>query len=324
MLQHIPTHVIAGPLGAGKTTLIRHLMSQRPANERWAVLVNEFGQIGLDAALLSRDETGVAIGEVAGGCLCCVNGVPFQVGLSRLLRSAKPDRLFIEPSGLGHPLQLLEQLTQAPWTGVLDVQPLVMVMDAQALARGELLAEAQLQAQLKAGVLIFNKSASVDGATRLLISSRFAEQRGIWTDQGKLDLSDLPASFANPSCLAAPSPLPVERSLPALPALWTDPERPICLAQQGEGGWSVGWRWHPTQRLDEALLSDALRRWPWKRAKGVIHSSQGWRSFNGLNGELQDWRSSEWRKDSRLELIFDHPQALEALQAAMARCQLSA
>ena len=44
MLHNIPTHVIAGPLGAGKTSLIQHLMAQKPAHERWAVLVNEFGQ----------------------------------------------------------------------------------------------------------------------------------------------------------------------------------------------------------------------------------------------------------------------------------------
>jgi len=67
MLQNIPTHLIAGPLGAGKTSPIRQLMAQRQPDERWAVLVNEFGQVGLDAALLSRDEDGIAIGEVAGG-----------------------------------------------------------------------------------------------------------------------------------------------------------------------------------------------------------------------------------------------------------------
>lgn len=67
MLQNIPTHVIAGPLGAGKTSLIKHLLAQRPAGERWAVLINEFGQIGLDAALLTQDADGIALGEVAGG-----------------------------------------------------------------------------------------------------------------------------------------------------------------------------------------------------------------------------------------------------------------
>ncbi len=67
MLKNIPTHVIAGPLGAGKTSLIRHLLAQRPAHERWAVLINEFGLIGLDAALLTTDDDGIALGEVAGG-----------------------------------------------------------------------------------------------------------------------------------------------------------------------------------------------------------------------------------------------------------------
>ena len=48
MLSQIPTHLIAGPLGAGKTSLLRALLAQRPAEERWAILINEFGQIGLD------------------------------------------------------------------------------------------------------------------------------------------------------------------------------------------------------------------------------------------------------------------------------------
>jgi len=184
MLQNIPTHVIAGPLGAGKTSLIRQLMAQRPASERWAVLVNEFGQVGLDAALLSRDEDGIAIAEVAGGCLCCVNGTPFEVGLGRLLRKARPDRLFIEPSGLGHPLQLLKQLSQAPWLGVLAVQPLVMVVDAQALMRGEPLPCAQLDALSAASLLIFNKSEGVDEKHRLLINKEFPAIPGVWTKQG--------------------------------------------------------------------------------------------------------------------------------------------
>ena len=47
MLQNIPTPVIAGPLGAGKTSLIKHLLTQKPAHERWAILINEFGLIGL-------------------------------------------------------------------------------------------------------------------------------------------------------------------------------------------------------------------------------------------------------------------------------------
>ncbi|QXH35870.1 CobW family GTP-binding protein [Pseudomonas muyukensis] len=320
MLRNIPTHVIAGPLGAGKTSLLRQLLDQRPANERWAVLVNEFGQIGLDAALLSRDDAGIAIGEVAGGCLCCVNGAPFQVGLARLLRKARPDRLLIEPSGLGHPLQLLEQLRQAPWSGVLAVQPLLMVLDGAALARGEGLPPAQQQALQQAGLLVINKADAVDEPTRLLITAQLPEVPAIWSAFGALALEALPASLAQ-AC-AAPATLPVDNGTASLPALWADPRQPIRQAQQGDGGWSSGWRWHPSQRFDDAALGRVLEQWPWRRAKGVIHSAAGWMSFNGLDRGALDWRPSEWRNDSRIELIFAQPQSLQALHVAIEACRL--
>lgn len=322
MLQNIATHVIAGPLGAGKTSLIRQLLAQRPATERWAVLVNEFGQIGLDAALLSRDEDGVAIGEVAGGCLCCVNGMPFQVGLARLLRKARPDRLFIEPSGLGHPLQLLKQLGQAPWTGVLNVQPMIMVLDALSLARGEPLPETQNQALSAANLLIFNKSKAVDEQRRLLITQQLPDLPSYWTEHGEFPLVQLPKFSTSDLANSAEIELPVENTSAPLAALWTDPSQPICLAQQGEGGWSIGWRWHPSQRFDVSRLQAFLRAWPWRRAKGVIHSAGGWQSFNGLQASAVDWHSSEWRKDSRIELIFAQQQPASALQSALAACRL--
>ncbi|CAM3637999.1 Zinc-binding GTPase YeiR [Pseudomonas reidholzensis] len=321
MLQNIPTHVIAGPLGAGKTSLIRQLMEQRPANQRWAVLVNEFGQIGLDAALLSRDEDGVEISEVAGGCLCCVNGTPFQVGLARLLRKARPDRLFIEPSGLGHPLQLLNQLGQAPWAGVLSVQPLVMVLDAQALARGEPLPQAQREAIGAAGLLIGNKSSAVDESHRLLINKEFSNKPVVWTEHGKLPLERLLEFSTSAPVALVTTDLPVDNATASLATLWTDPKAPIVLAQQGEGGWSIGWRWHPSQQFDSAQVERFLKAWAWRRAKGVIHSEAGWQSFNGLAGGAVDWQPSAWRRDSRIELISDQQQPAEALQAALAACR---
>jgi len=324
MLQNIPTHVIAGPLGAGKTSLIRQLMAQRPAAERWAVLVNEFGQIGLDAALLAHDQDGIAIAEVAGGCLCCVNGMPFQVGLGRLLRKARPDRLFIEPSGLGHPLQLLGQLRRAPWLGVLAVQPLVVVVDAQALARGEPLCEAQQQALDAAARVVLNKSEAVDEKAKLLISKEISKNRGLWTNHGRITFQELPISSTGEKSAISVDNFAVDINIPSRPTggLWTDPRVPICSAQDGEGGWSIGWRWHPSQCFDAQRLAGFLEAWAWRRAKGVIHSLEGWQSFNGLNGTLPDWQSSEWRRDTRIELIFDQPQPQLALQQALDECRV--
>ncbi|MFJ4193784.1 CobW family GTP-binding protein [Pseudomonas sp. NPDC089534] len=322
MLQNIPTHVIAGPLGAGKTSLIRQLMAQRPAHERWAVLINEFGRIGLDAALLTRDADGIALGEVAGGCLCCVNGAPFQIGLGRLLRKARPDRLFIEPSGLGHPAQLLKQLGEAPWQGVLAVQPCVLVLDAQALAQGNALPDTQQQALASAGLLLLNKSENLAEPTRQAIAARLPALRMIWTEQARMPLSELPGLAAQ--AVAGAQPLSVPKALAQMPAVWSDPAQPICLSQAQGDGWSIGWRWHPGQVFDGAGVGQWLESLDWRRAKLVIHRADGWRSMNALDGVLAHWQISEWRKDSRIELIFAEPQDAAGLQAGLERCRIKA
>jgi G3E family GTPase len=321
MLQNIPTHVIAGPLGAGKTSLIKHLLAQRPANERWAVLINEFGQIGLDAALLTRDADGIALGEVAGGCLCCVNGAPFQIGLGRLLRKARPDRLFIEPSGLGHPAQLLRQLQEAPWLGVLAVQPSVLVLDAQALAAGKPLPVTQQEALGSAGLLLLNKSENLDTGDRERIVAQLPARRVYWTQQARLPLSELPGLEAK--AVAGVDNFIQPKGMAQMPTVWTDPEVPICLSQEQEGGWSIGWRWHPSQTFDSARVGRWLESLAWRRAKVVIHSSDGWVSANALDNSPLAWQPSEWRRDSRIELIFSEPQQVDSLQSALADCRLN-
>lgn len=318
MLQHIPTHVIAGTLGAGKTSLIRQLLAQRPAHERWAVLINEFGQIGLDAALLTQSADGIALGEVAGGCLCCVNGAPFQIGLGRLLRKSRPDRLFIEPSGLGHPAQLLRQLNVAPWIGVLAVQPCVLVVDAQALINGRQLPEAQREILCEAGLLVLNKSEHLTDAERARLTAQLPDLEMHWTEQAALPFDRLPrrADFSK----AAVDNVPLPQGPAPVPAVWASLDQPICLYQQQGGGWSIGWRWHPSRRFDTQALAQWLQGLGWKRAKLVVHGASGWASANALEGAPLHWRDSEWRQDSRIELIFDEPQATQVLQAALASC----
>ncbi|SFO41701.1 Cobalamin synthesis protein cobW C-terminal domain-containing protein [Pseudomonas syringae] len=321
MLQNIPTHVIGGPLGAGKTSLIKRLLAQKPAHERWAILINEFGQIGLDAALLTTDADGIALGEVAGGCLCCVNGVPFQIGLGRLLRKARPDRLLIEPSGLGHPAQLMTQLREAPWRGVLDVQPGVVVLDAQAMLAGQPLPSTQQEALAHAGLVVMNKSEQLDDVARQALAEQLLPHALIWTRHGELPLSRVPG-FASGTAVdkQAVDKLMLPNGVGHLPALWTDPKVPICLSQVSDEGWSIGWRWHPSQRFDLQRILHWLESLDWRRAKMVIHSEGGWYSGNVVDGAPLAWQISEWRQDSRLELIFSTAQDVDKLQAQMAEC----
>lgn len=321
MLNQIPTHLIGGPLGAGKTSLIRSLMSQKPADERWAVLINEFGQIGLDAALLSTDEMGISLAEVAGGCLCCVNGVPFQVGLSRLLRKAQPDRLLIEPSGLGHPAELFSQLGAPPWREVLALQPSVTVLDAAALARGEALPASQQQALPQSGLLLLNKSEDLTQVDRERIAAQLPSLPLRWTQQGELPIDELPG-------LVTPGGLDrIQADLPAVTSqvlanVWLDPTQPFWQTQGNNDGWSIGWRWHPSQRFDLQRLAQSLGGLGWQRAKLVMQGAEGWRSANALPGEPLAFKPSEWRKDSRLELIFNEPKDAEILSALIQDCRL--
>lgn len=318
MLEQIPTHLIAGPLGAGKTSLIRALLAQKPAGERWAVLINEFGQIGLDAALLHRDDSGISFAEVAGGCLCCVNGVPFQIGLGRLLRKARPDRLLIEPSGLGHPVELLQQLRQPPWDQVLALQPSVVVLDAAALARHEALPPQQQDIAEQAGLLVLNKSETLDAQAREQLTQRLPKRPLCWTQQGRLSLDQLPLIDTSARADAVAPALPSGSAPPA--TVWLDPQQPIIQVHAAAEGWSIGWRWHPSRRFDIAQVSQWLAALPWQRAKLVLHGEQEWLSANALGGAPLEFKPSEWRRDSRLELIFSEVQEKEGLADGLGRC----
>ncbi|MCY1399882.1 Zinc-binding GTPase YeiR [compost metagenome] len=314
MLRQIPTHVIGGPLGAGKTSLIRHLLGLRPAGERWAVLVNEFGQVGLDAALLATDADGVALGEVAGGCLCCVNGVPFQVGLSRLLRKARPDRLFIEPSGLGHPAQLLKQLREPPWQGVLALQPTLLVLDAAALDAGAELPQSQREALADAALLLLNKAEGLDDAARRRVQGQLPELPLRWTSQGELSLSELPMQ-AVPAEAAEPP-----QAAGAAPASVLLREHPLRHSHSADGRHAVGWRFHRDWRFRRAQLDAWLAGLAGLlRAKAVLHCEDGWQACNRVTGDGA-WQTSAWRRDSRIELIFDREPDARALHDGLLRC----
>ncbi len=146
------TNLITGFLGSGKTTSILHLLAQKPADEKWAVLVNEFGEVGIDGALLA--DSGALLKEIPGGCMCCVNGLPMQVGLNTLLRQGKPDRLLIEPTGLGHPKQILDILTAAVYEPWIDLRATLCILDPRQLLDERAVSNDNFRDQLAAADII--------------------------------------------------------------------------------------------------------------------------------------------------------------------------
>lgn len=120
------------------------------------MLVNEFGEVGIDGALLSS--SGAMIKEIPGGCMCCVNGLPMQVGLNTLLRQGKPDRLLIEPTGLGHPKQILDLLTAPVYEPWIDLRATLCLLDPRQLLDDKAVANENFRDQLaSADVIVANK-----------------------------------------------------------------------------------------------------------------------------------------------------------------------
>ena len=150
-----PTNIITGFLGSGKTTAILNLLKNKPANENWAVLVNEFGEIGIDGAILTQQ--GTLVKQVPGGCMCCAAGVPTSAAITSLLRS-KPDRLIIEPTGLGHADKILATLMSDQFREHIDLKATLALVDPRNLSNPKYLSNDNFIEQLSiADVVIGNK-----------------------------------------------------------------------------------------------------------------------------------------------------------------------
>ena len=95
----VPVHVLSGFLGSGKTTLLNRLLAALPAGTRPAIVVNDFGAVAVDGALVDRGRYAVA--ELASGCVCCTLSAPLQEALSALLDDEQPDTILMETTGPG-------------------------------------------------------------------------------------------------------------------------------------------------------------------------------------------------------------------------------
>jgi G3E family GTPase len=120
-------HLISGFLGTGKTTALKSLMAQKNSDEKWVIIVNEFGEIGIDGAVLS--DNGIPVAEIAGGCLCCVAGPQMSNTVAKMLRDVAPDRLMIEASGLAHAASVIDELKTPPLDQSLEIGAVFTVVD---------------------------------------------------------------------------------------------------------------------------------------------------------------------------------------------------
>lgn len=139
-LEKTPVTIVTGFLGAGKTTLIRHLL-QNPGGRRLAVLVNEFGDVGVDGDLIracaDADCPEANILELTNGCICCTVADEFIPAIERLMAlDPRPDHIVIETSGLALPKPLLKAFDWPALRSRITIDGVVAVADAEAVAAG--------------------------------------------------------------------------------------------------------------------------------------------------------------------------------------------
>ncbi|MDV2467617.1 CobW family GTP-binding protein [Acinetobacter chinensis] len=329
--RQVPVHIISGFLGAGKTTLLQSLLAQKPAHEVWAVLMNEFGQIGVDQQLLPQ-QSGYEVKELLGGCLCCVGQLPMQIALSRLIQEKQPDRLFIEPTGLGHPAQLLEQLTEPHWSSQINMRALICVVDGSKLHDAEWTAQDLYQDQLKTSeIVVVSHADSMTDADQLQLTQLKQEymtgvQSWIMSEQGNISIDqiDLPHSAVERKIvplihvqkqLAPDEPLPVIKQLP------------YHYVEHSNGYTVAGWKFSKSWSFRFYDLLDTLcEQQDWLRIKGIFNTDQGWMTFN-FNPEQINYKLGEEGLDNRVEMIVQDQQAQvhdwEALETALLACRIS-
>jgi G3E family GTPase len=298
-------NLFTGFLGVGKTTALRHLIAHQPADEKWALIVNEFGEIGIDGAVLSGGDVPVA--EIAGGCLCCVAGPQMTATVANLLRRAKPDRLLIEASGLAHAAGVIDEFRQEPLCEALEIGAVLTLVDPRQFIDPTYMRQPLYRDQVTlADVLVANK----------------------------VDLADIPTMEAfrrQTEALFPPKALVVEVRDGELDPAWL--KLAACaqqaryrprLQREAASGWqSQGWTFDAQTAFDGTKLTDFFDQITQKvpglvRAKGIFRVLDDWVWLNWVEGQ---WGATQvaWRRDNRFELIAAEIDA-EAVESALRAC----
>jgi len=320
-ISSVPTNIITGFLGAGKTSAILQLLKDKPSQERWAVLVNEFGEIGIDGALMEgqfSEQQGVYIREVPGGCMCCTAGLPMRVALAQLLRRAKPDRLLIEPTGLGHPEEVLQTLNDRDFRGVLEIQKIVAMVDARHLSDSRYVEHETFQQQISiADIVVGNKQDLYGEHDKEALKAYLQEHsiidvKLIFTEHGAIEHSFLGGPKTNTAYSALTTDMSfMEGSLQEISeGNYRNFNSPIpeCgfikAFNQGEGFKSVGWRFSSRFEFDKNKLFALLSGVDAQRLKATFITNNGCVAYNLTRDALTEM-TFEHFDESRIEIISD-------------------
>jgi G3E family GTPase len=324
----IPTNLITGFLGAGKTTAILELLKQRPDGERWSVFVNEYGMVSIDDIALDTGSPDVQIQELAGGCFCCTTSAMMDTALIHFIRRTKPQRLLIEPSGAGHPAGVIDVLRGPRFANAIDLRATICLVDPKDFDNSRITSREVFHDQMQmadAVVINFQDKRAPDQTARcriwiegldppklLVTQTEFGRidprwldlegtfiQRPRFPDAHSRDLHHQAASTQGTLTAPVDQAEIVSLQKPA------GPGTPIRYRNAGNGQSACGWIFHPADCFDREPLIDMLSCVePCLRIKGVFRCRDDWWIFNRKGKETSLIRTA-YRRDSRLEVIVD-------------------
>jgi len=310
-LRNIPTNLIMGFLGVGKTTAILDLLKQKPENENWAVLVNEFGKVGIDGAIFSA--AGATVKEIAGGCLCCALSVPFQVTINRLLKDVRPDRLLIEPTGLGHPKKVLDMLVSGSFQEALDVRASICLVDPEKLKDQRYTSHENFIDQIAlSDVLVANKMDRADSVAIQLFHQWAASSHPekvliAQTTQGQLDIAWLDLNRSANRKAAFPD---RHKDIQFTPVDHLHEQ----LNNSADGYQSFGYVFLANSCFDYVRLTTLLNQLKAERIKGIFCTNQGWFIINSTDGVMNELATNPVL-NSRVEIIMQEHEAQDMGEA---------
>jgi cobalamin biosynthesis protein CobW len=268
--KRIPVLVVSGFLGAGKTTLVRHLLHDAQCTGvRVAVVSNEFGALGIDKALLGEGEE--AYVEIEGGCVCCQLSDALLDTLQMLWERVRPDRIIVETSGVALPFDTQLNLWREPVSAWVDDDMAVVVVNAEQLMEGRDL-EGTFEDQVSsADLLLLNKVDLVPpealGQVEAMLYALAPETPMVRSIQGFID----PAVLFPPDLAGIRSQRRTARTEP--------PPHQHDMFHAQEISVEEG--------IEPEVLSERLRLLGTLRAKGFVQTSQGLRLVQGVGRRIE-------------------------------------